>query len=284
MARGPVSDAYTELPHTRVSFDVEAFDDALEDHGITFDHYKAFPCPDGLIDLGDFRAPHPDHSGCEGGFIYRKAGEVTLLFMGNSKEKKPDDMGYWDGSSAQVTVPRFYNDQPEKRVIFAPFDRLYCREFLPVETWQKFQCGDGQRERLKYAVQDIVYLRDARGKEYTPGVDVRVANGRIEWIGSAKPMPDVDMGDGYNGIGKTKGVVCGCRYTYLPYYYVGRVLHELRVAKAPDADGQRVVQRMPQAVLIHREFIPQGSTGHEPGAPGVDADSMRTIAPAQNSR
>lgn len=80
-----------------------------------------------MTDLDDNQRPHPDHEHCTNGFTFTKAGVVTGLFTGNNKRKTPDEIGFWDGSTAQVTLPRFY-DESETRVFVSPYDRFYVDE------------------------------------------------------------------------------------------------------------------------------------------------------------
>ena len=50
-----------------VSFDPDAFDDALRAQGVQYVHWRAMRCPVGLTDRYSERRVHDDHSGCSNG-------------------------------------------------------------------------------------------------------------------------------------------------------------------------------------------------------------------------
>jgi hypothetical protein len=275
--------AEIELPSTQVSFDVEAFDEAIRSHGVKFIHYMALPCPVGMTDLDDNRRPHPDHQGCTNGFIYSKVGCITGLFTGNSKTKTPDEMGFWDASTVQVSFPRFY-DGCDKPLYVAPYDRFYLDECeLNVVTWQRFIHSENTIDRLKYPAVEVIRLIDNTGLTYNPGEDFVVEQGSIKWVGS-QPVPSMDIGPGLDGSVIDRGAICSARYTYRPYFYVGQMMHELRVARMVESPKGPHMERMPQQVLMHREYVVNTKDQQPPGSvgPGIDADAMRTVTAAMN--
>jgi len=288
---GPVNDIITDIPDTRISFDYEAFDNLLRSQGVRFVHWQATRCPVGMVDLDDNRRPHEDHANCTNGFLYEKVGIVTILFTSNSKTKNKDDLGYWDGSTVQVTLPRFYDDQPEKRVYIAPFDRLYLEEeSIMVPSWQLFKCHETGDERLKYKAEQILFLIDSRGEKYTEGQDFCLHNGHIRWTGR-RPVGNIDLGPLPN---PDPGAICSVRYLYRPYYYVGQIVHEVRVSQlTDDVTGERHAARLPQAAVLHREYVGQSRDQRQPGDQGqgnsgsppprgIDSDAMRTVLGPMN--
>jgi hypothetical protein len=263
-------DLVTEIPSTLVSFDADAFDEAIRSQGVRLVHYQALPCPVGLTNLDDNRRPHEDHAGCTNGFLYGKAGVVTGLFTGNSKHKVPDEMGFWDSSTVQISLPRFY-DECDQRLYIAPFDRLYLDdEHLNVVTWQRYIHSDDGVDRLKYPVVEVVRLVDNAGIVYQEGDDFVVQQGLIKWVGR-QPVP-------LTGTDSDRGAICAIRYTYRPYWYVGQLMHELRVTQITGDTG-RHTEKMPQQILAHREYVAQTKDQQPPGSAGtgVDADMMRTV-------
>jgi hypothetical protein len=225
----------------------------------------------GLSDIDDIRKPHEDHSGCQNGFLYEKVGVVKGLFTGNSKSKRFDDIGFWDGSTAQVTIPRFY-DGTEERVYVAPFDRFYLEEELVVPTWQKFVHHETGLDRLKYPVVSVEVLRDFRNESYAQDVDFTVTgDGRIQW-GSRQPVPQLQTAS----ITTNRGAVCAIRYRYRPFYYVGQLMHELRIAQVSNEFG-RSIERLPQSMVVHREYAGPDADRRAPGDSGIDADALRTV-------
>lgn len=249
-----------------VSFDVEAFDDLIQSQGVKLIHFRAMRCPVGLVDRYDNRRPEHDHSGCSNGFIYTKAGELTASFMGSGASVETLDTATVDGSSVQVTCQRFY-DGTEEPVHIAPFDRLYlAEEGIVVPTWQLFESHITGKEKLQFPVNYVQDLMDNEGKRYIEGTDFKVEGGYIVWTGSNRPRFDAV---------RQKGAICAIRYLYRPYYYVQRLLHQVRVTQAEDKiSGERVVQRMPQAMVLVREFVFE-KEDKDPQAP--ESESLRQV-------
>lgn len=248
MSKEPLLVSSIEFPERMgVSFDVDAFDDAINSQGVKLLHYRAMRCPVGLIDRYDNRRPDHDHSGCSNGFIYTKAGDLTSLFTSNSKAPKTTDMGTFDGSTVQVTVQRFYDNTTDP-VYIAPFDRFYLNEErIVVPTWQLFESSITGKEKLQFPVVEVQDLMSADGRVYSEGTHFVVRGGFIVWTGSERPAFDASQ---------NRGQVCAIRYLYRPYWYCQRLLHEVRVAQAEDRQtGKRVVQRMPQALVLQREYV-----------------------------
>lgn len=273
-------DIQTEIPSHQIGFDTEAFDEAIDTQGLRLVHYEAMVCPVGKVDLNDTQKPHPDHEGCTNGYIYVKAGEIYGLSTGNSKHKQASDLGFWDGSTVQVSLTRFYFDQPERPIFVAPFDRFFvAEEHIAVPTWQQFVSSGSGRDRLKYpVVKTLQPIVDNAGQRYVEGIDFDVSgNGLIAWRAGRAPPPNLEAGPGMgNGFGSDRGAVCSARYLYRPFYYVGQIIHEVRVSQLSDA-GERGVARYPQTVMMHREFVTQNRNQNEAGAPGPDADALRTV-------
>lgn len=268
-------DFVTRIPPHQISFDPIAFDAALRSQGVQLEHYSAVRCPVGMTDIDDARRPHPDHSGCTNGFLYTKVGTITALFVNNSKQRSPDDMGFYDGSTVQVSFPRTYDDPEGTPFLVAPFDRFYLAEpSIVVPTWQLFLHHDSGIDRFKYPVEKVSILVDAAGVRYTEGDDFKVKAGAVEWLGT-RPTPQLDVGPLPSS---TRGSVCSIRYLYRPYWYVGQILHELRVSQV-SADGTRTIERMPQAAVLHREYVSLTRNQNEPGDPAseIDADALRKV-------
>lgn len=236
-----------DLPTVQVSFDVEAFDEAIRSQGVKLHHYRAMRCPVGLIDQYDIRRPHDDHSGCSNGFIYTFAGEVTCLFTGNSMQNQMQDMGFLDGSSVSITLPRHY-DGTEQTFYLAPFDRLYlAEESIVVPDWQLMThhiTGLDKLNRPAAAIQDLM---DSTGKRYIQGQDFELMQGQVKWLGSNRPGIDPETG---------KGRICSVRFLHRPYWYVRQLIHEIRVTQAENpVTGERKIHKMPQAAVLVREQV-----------------------------
>lgn len=237
----------TNLPNVAIDFDVEAFDELLRSHGVQFTHHRGMRCPVGMIDPFDSRRPHEDHSGCSGGIIYTVAGKVTCSFGGNSMGTVQNEVGLLDQASVQATSPRFYDDKPQESVLFFPLDRLYlANEELVVPNWQLFEHSLDGRDRLNFPVAQVQDLMDSAGNRYQQGQDFDVVNGALVWKGR---RPDADSNTG-------RGLVCSIRYLYRPFWYVKTIPHELRVSQVQNpVTGDRELQRMPQMVVLQREYV-----------------------------
>lgn len=268
----PKSATYqTDLPDAAVHFDADAFDQLIRDHGVTFVHFRAMRCPVGLAERYDIRRPHEDHVGCSNGYLYTQAGSVTCIFSGNSTRAEVQETGVLDGSSVSVTLPPAY-DGTDELVYVAPFDRLYmAEEDITVVHWQLFEASDAGREKLSFPVVEVHDLVDSRGERYTRG-DFEVEKGRVVWTGPHRPGMDPATG---------KGLVCGIRYTYRPYWYVKQLVHEVRVAQTINpATGERVLRRMPQHAVLQREYVFEKE---DRDAQAKEPESPRQVQPPANS-
>jgi hypothetical protein len=245
-----------ELPREDVSFDVEAFDSLIRSHGVVLEHYAATLCPIGIQDMDDMRT-HLNHSECSNGFIYDKIGEVEGWINSNGSSPQWEAYGIQDGSSVTLTLPRFYDQRFDGHACECPimvqhYDRFYLRDIqVTVVNSQRFEHNQTGIDRMAYPVVAVQSLIDSSGKRYHEGVDFDVIDGLIKW----KPMksPGYDPGGGLDGTGT--GVVCSIRYSYRPYYYVERLLHEVRVSKDTNPyTGEVTLVRMPYQILLRREW------------------------------
>ena len=234
-----------QLPSNAVSFDAEAFDEAILSQGVTFVHYRAMRCPIGLTDPDELRRTHDHHANCSNGFIYTLGGEVTCLFIGNSSGFQFSDPGRYDGSTVTIVLPRQYDNSAQPLDI-APFDRMYLKEEVtPVSTWHVLAAHVTGVDRLLFPAVKVIDLIDSRGRSYKQGEDFAVNKaGNIAWYDGKGPGIDPQTG---------KGVVYTVRFMYKPYWYVKQLVHEVRVAQTENEFGERTVTRMPQSAVIQRE-------------------------------
>jgi hypothetical protein len=240
-----------EFPSQGTSFDPDAFDELIRTQGVDMVHYRAMPCPVGLIDPEDQRHPRDHHENCSNGYVYTLGGAVICSFMSNSKESRQIDIGRLDGSSVTVTFPRYYErdniNAPIVPVQPAPFDRLYLKdESVTVITWEKFACSISGVDRVRFPALHVTDIMDAKGIRYTEGSDFVVSAGKIKWFPGRSPGQDIES---------KRGVVCSVRYEYRPFWYVQRMIHEVRVAQVEDEMGIRQTMRFPQQMLLQREAV-----------------------------
>lgn len=215
----------------------QAFEDLIRDNGVKLIHSRGLPCPIGMVDKHDPRTSHEQH-GCSNGYIFERAGEVTCLFNGNSTSTQVIDTGLLYGSTVQVTFPTAY-DNSDEAVVIAVQDRLELAEAQGyVTTTQRFQAAVNGIDALQFPAEKVELVVDAEGQRYRDG-DFVVRDGAIHWNGPRRPAA---------------GAVCSTRYLYLPFWYVERLLHEIRVAVTTDPfTGVRRIERFPYSALIRRE-------------------------------
>jgi len=232
-----------EMPtNEAVHFDVGYMESFVDGQGVAFEHFRALPCPIGREDPSDVRRVHSDHSGCSNGHIYEKVGAMTCAFTGNSKSVQQLDLGLVTGSTVQLTLPRFYDSDTSKQVSVAVFDRFYLKEQVAsVVATELFEHNIGGKDRLKYPALVVESLIDAHGNRYCQHEHFDLAAGQVVWKGTTQP--------GMNPATK-RGEVCSVRYQYVPFWYVDRILHEIRLVR----NGPGVI-RAPMSVLIQREYF-----------------------------
>lgn len=236
------------LPESN-AFDTEAISDLITAHGIPFIHYRGMPNPKGMIDRFDNRRPDASAADAINGMYYTRAGAIKCLFVGNSKEVKQSE-GIIDAGVASVTPDVYYchdeNQTPEE-AFFAPFDRIYlAQENILVTKSELVEHSITGIDSPKYPpvkIQDVV---DAHGKVYSQGDFAINSEGRIVW-GPNKPSINIETG---------KGVIYAIRYLYRPYWYVDRMVHDIRVAQTTDeATAEKEMKRLPQQFIAKREYV-----------------------------
>lgn len=247
-------------PFSSVSFDDNSFDSLIRSQGVQLIHYRAVKCPVGLTDRYDIRHTHPDHSLCSNGYLFTEAGCVTGSFMSNSDRQNQSDSGLLDASNVTVTLCQTYDDSDDL-VDVMPFDRFYLKqEEILVPHTQIVQSHETGHDRLDFLCVKVIDLIDADGKRYHLG-DFTIENGQIVWQNGGLP---------YNAEEKT-GAVYTIRFLYRPYWYVNRLIHQIRVAQVQTEEG-RVVRRFPQQVALQREYINQ-----DINKDSVEPENPRTV-------
>lgn len=256
--------ASIELEHgvfQATALDPLNFEGAIATQGVPMEHWVAMRCPVGMTDLHDGQRSEHDHANCTNGFLYFKAGIITVTFTGNGEEYQTRDTGFVDGSSAQATFQRYYDDDPAMEVHVAPFDRLFLtKQDIVVPHWQLFLSRRDGEDRLQFKAEKVLQLIDATGKSYSQGRDFALHDGDIVWVGD-RPAWDAGLG---------QGTVCSARYLYRPHWYVKQLLHQIRLAQIdPPMGGDREIVRMPHAAVLQREYVFRAAD-NDPAAPADD--------------
>jgi hypothetical protein len=230
-----------------VAFDLQAFLNNIKAHGLRFVHWRAMRNPIGMVDMDDTRRPDAEAPAAYNGMFYIKAGTVTALCLGNTKEVKSSEGGLVDASTAQFTPLCSYEDTKDQ-VFLAPFDRLYLEEeSVLVSRHELVEANITGKDRPKFPAAKILDCIDAHGNYYKQGTDFELtSDGIIVW-GDRQPGQNVSNG---------KGVIYSIRYVYRPYWYVARLLHEIRIIQQTNpVTGKRTTKQAPQSALVHREFV-----------------------------
>ena len=255
--------SYLYPPEQVISFDPVAFDAVIRSQGVELLHFRAMKCPGGMRSRDDHRRSCEDHANCSNGNVYTHAGQITCLFVSAGNDRKTEDFGSIDGATATVSAPRFYDDS-ETRAHVSPLDRFYLKDdAILVPHNQLVEAHISGRDRLSYPVVDVVDLMDSSLKRYDHS-DFAIENGQIVWYPGHAPGIDPETG---------KGLVYSVRYMYRPYYYVDRVLHQVRVAQVQTAI-ERFVTQMPQQFVLVREIVFENE---KKDAQSVDPGSARQV-------
>jgi hypothetical protein len=245
-----VLDGGIMLPSEQMGMDLESFDNVVRGKGVPLIHHRAMRCPVGLIDPTDVRRIHEDHSGCSNGFLYKAIGRVTTTLTSNAAEIKRQEFGWFDGSTVMATFPRYYDSDGDKRVLIKPYDRFYLeQQDLLTGTWELTKRRlDGAPDKFEFAIVQVEHLIDSCQKEYFQHIDFDIlASGDLSWR---------------DGKGPNVGSVYTAWYQYRPYYYVERLIHELRLYPTADYLSPEEVrmERLGFGAVLQREYVHRTQT------------------------
>lgn len=307
-------------PYIQESFDLNRQDAFVKSLGSTFYHWKATPSPIGLNDRGDYRRNNEVDVMTSNGYIYSFGGKFTGTMTGNQKDqKRPSEGALIDVATANLICPRFYNDASDapvlnadanggpgsdqdncndcsnesnqqggcvvhngagpKRMYFTPGDRLYSDPTindLVVNKELMTYSYDSVNVPMFPIVQMDAPLIDSRGIRYAQGSDYDIdCNGNLVWLtGGNNPGIDPDT-----GAGRTYSI----RYLYRAFYYVHRILREVRVTEVTEGSVRRP-ERMAYFIEIIREYLFHNiNKGNELNKPPVKAmEKRQTVQPLDN--
>ena len=198
---------------------------------------------------------------------------MVCISTGISKQFQALDMGLLTGSTMQITVPRYYIESDcspaGKEVVPALYDRVYLKDNnARVIATQLFEHNISGMDRVKYPIIKVEILVDSRGNLYRECEHFEVVGGQIKWLGLKQPAKNPVTG---------RGEVCSIRYQYRPYWYIDRLLHEIRIVR----NGADSVAA-PKAALIQREYVfederndPQAQTSQRQGVAQIGRASCR---------
>ena len=115
-------------------------------------------------------------------------------------------------------------------------------------TWQQFEYDTTATQKLRYPITGIDQMTSVENgviKTYVEGTDFNIVDGDISWISGKEPA--------YDSINE-RGTVISVSYFMNPVYSVLQHMRELRVTQEY-VDGNKVARRLPQEVLVKRDFI-----------------------------
>jgi hypothetical protein len=233
-----------------IGFNLDSQEQFIKDKGIVIEHWAAIPSPIGSKDRGDYRRPDALDTLSENGYLYKKVGEFVGIITGNSKKHNSVDGGMYDSSIARLVLPKFYNEGAcslsGKEIQLLPGDRLYASNIaLNVPNYQKVEYHPNKLDILQFPVSCVIFLRDSRNVEYTPGFDFTIDdNGHVDWLTNGK-NPGIDPETG-------RGRIYSIRYTYKAFWYVHTLVNEIRITNTGDASSPT---RLPYHATIQREYV-----------------------------
>lgn len=233
-----------------------AFDQLLQQRGIRFLHRKAIPCMN-INDL-DQNSHDPRCAVCDGsGLYYYREKEIYGVFYSNSLEKMFEHHGVWDVGQAIITLPAEYNDG--EQADFCMFDQLVIPDFT-VRMWElkEFIPTTGLIQQVRYPIQKIDFIASAANdvvREYRVGIDFNLtSDGKIQWVSGKEPT--------YDNVNE-RGDVYAVSYFANPVYTVLQHMRELRITQEMNLNNQKIAKRLPQQVLVRRDFMRNGSEAED---------------------
>lgn len=225
-----------------------SFDQLINNRGIRFIHRRAVPCPN--VKSIDTNVHAPECAFCnDSGIMQYGAKEIIGTFLSNSMQKTFEMHGIWEIGKATVTLPAEYADGTQAD--FNTFDRLIVTDFT-VRMWElkDYEPRPAGKQRLRYPVQNVDFASSVVNnvqKFYVKDIDFLVdPDGSIAWIAGREP--------GYDNINE-QGEVIVWSYYANPEYIVMQTMHELRITQEMQPNGTKIARRLPQQVLVQRDFL-----------------------------
>lgn len=227
------------------SIRAEAFNQLLQNRGISFLHRIAAPCPNmkGL----EANSHEPDCPICDNnGIIYYTEKLIKGSFSSSSMEKTFERQGVWDFGTAVCSFPTEYEDGTQAD--FNAFDQLVIQDFdIRLTELKEYEPRTGDLQALRYPISKIDYIAAVVNDVLTPYVlntHYNLSGGKIHWL---IPPP-------YDSTTE-RGQVLTISYFAKPVYVVKQPLRELRVTQQMEAGGVKTAKRLPQQVLVTRDYL-----------------------------
>lgn len=221
-------------------------------------HKKATPCPN--VETVFDNSHNPNCPLCEDGILFYTSKEIWGIFYSNSLEKNFEMQGIWEIGSAVVTLPTEYPDGTPAE--FNTYDQLVIPDFN-VRMWElkEYKPTSDNKQEFRYPIYDVEYVASAVDDAlvvYQKGVHYNIVDGKIEWIPGNTPD--------FNAA-QYKGDVYVIQYYANPVYNVIQHMRELRITQELSVGGQKLPKRLPQQILVKRDFLrnrPRTDDGNGP--------------------
>lgn len=241
------------------SFDLNRLDDFVAGLGVEYLHYKAMPSPIGKKDRGDYRRSDGTDTITSNGMVYKCAGKFRGAMTDNSRQKKTGGAGTLDPAEGLLVMPRFYEPagQPCEpgahgdRIYLMPGDRLYIADPTVDNLVSNAHSMDYEPTNDNVPMFPIVRLElpilDSQNEEFIENIDYSITKeGNVRWIAGGR-NPGIDPQTG-------KGRIYSVRYLYKSYWYVAKLLKEVRITNVTE-DGERKPERAAYHPLVQREYL-----------------------------
>lgn len=225
-----------------VGMNPTVFEQQIRDHGIRMIHSKPLQCPN----RKDIYSPthDADCKMCVDGYIYYGHKEFTGTFMGNSNSRQNLMQGTYDADVATIILPVTYEDGTQ--LVGQFYDQITIVG-KTIDFFQLVEHAKTGRDVLQFEAVSVNKLIDARGNEYSQGIDFIVDQGDIVWTPDGnRPGMDITL---------DRGVAYTVNYACVPVFTVVSLPHQLRTTTQVLA-GKKVESIYPQLVFCRKDFIP----------------------------
>lgn len=229
------------------------FDDLIRNRGLLFTHTHALPCP--CVDdiNASVHSTECSHNACDNGFLQVLPKQVWGYFNNDQLNKLFEVQGEYNSNMAIITFSAHYVDGSEAD--FSTFDRVEMEAEYSKRMYERFESSPSGLDRLRYRATEVEYLISHSGKVYEQNVHFILDNGWIKWVGVDRPQYNQALG---------RGETCSVSYTTKAMYYVNHVMKEIRGSQQFDTGtGQKIAVRLPQHVLVTRQFLYEDSRDEE---------------------
>lgn len=220
-----------------------SWDQLINNRGVIFEHHKMLPCPN-MTSLTDY-SHRADCPLCDNAAMISYWHKTIYGgFVPTDMDRMYEINGQWDNSSCSISLPAEYEDGTQAE--FMKGDKLILRDF-EVRLFHMVQYK-GTVVKCRYPIESVEAIVSAVNnviKEYKEGIDFEVVQGNIQFFPDKAPF--------YNKTTRASEVI-SISYYAKPVYIIEKLTSELAISQEL-VDGQKVSRRLPQSVIVRRDFI-----------------------------